>query len=124
MNCFCENVPKQFDLLISSKLDHVKFLNFHGQEGARLSRDQTVHERTYHKSSLLMAFMSPLLFNAPEGYFTLLESLYVDGIVTTSSWKPFVERRIREWSDVTFLSVYPCYRSIWSLTCIVSTAKV
>jgi hypothetical protein len=87
--------------MLKTNADHNKFLNFHGQNGARLSREQTIHEATDHKSSLLMAILSPLLFYAPVAHFKSLEKMYVDGIVTKIPWRRFIDRLNEEWTEFT-----------------------
>lgn len=71
---------------------HCQYLNYHGQQGARLSRDQTVHGDSYEKRSVMMKCLAPLLFNAPYEHIRSLQRLYVDSIVNQLDWRTFVQK--------------------------------
>ncbi|KAG2069582.1 hypothetical protein BDR04DRAFT_1101474 [Suillus decipiens] len=71
---------------------HCQYLNYHGQRGARLSRDQTVHGDSYEKRSVMMKCLAPLLFNAPYEHIHSLHKLYVDSIVNQLDWRTFVQK--------------------------------
>lgn len=79
---------------------HHRFVNFHGQHGARLNSDQTVHGRK-HQRSLLIQLLSPLLFSAPDVHLKSLESILVDRIVRLGSWNRFIGKLNSEWSEFT-----------------------
>ncbi|KAE9407934.1 hypothetical protein BT96DRAFT_808664, partial [Gymnopus androsaceus JB14] len=70
-----------------------RFINFHGQPGARLDRDCSIHypSSTVHNRPWLMRCLSPALFSAPDLYYRSLTKLYVDGLVHEASWADFVQ---------------------------------
>ncbi|KAF8868712.1 hypothetical protein BD779DRAFT_1683230 [Infundibulicybe gibba] len=86
--------------LMAIACDH-KFLNFHGQECARLSRDQSVHEPAPQSTSYYYRAMSMLLFYSPEIYTQMLRTIFVDDHIFYVAWKPFVRELVSEWRDVT-----------------------
>ena len=63
MHVFC-----MYQFLITMFLltwsDHAYFINYYGEDCARLNFDQTVHGWRYHPS-LLMTFFAPLFFMEP-----------------------------------------------------------
>ncbi|KAJ7069754.1 hypothetical protein C8F01DRAFT_1363877 [Mycena amicta] len=79
-----------------------KFLNFYGLPCARLNQDQSVYER-HSGRSYLFRLLSPLLFFAPVSYLDSLERSYVDGLVLTRIWKPFIRKLNTEWQDFTLI---------------------
>ncbi|KAG0702059.1 hypothetical protein DFH29DRAFT_528412 [Suillus ampliporus] len=83
---------------------HCQYLNYHGQRGARLSRDQTVHGDTYEQRSIMMKCLAPLLFNAPYEHVRSLHKLYVDSIVNHIDWRTFVQKLNAEMQDFNLLA--------------------
>ncbi|KIJ61621.1 hypothetical protein HYDPIDRAFT_189512 [Hydnomerulius pinastri MD-312] len=83
---------------------HNSFLNFHGERGARLCRDQTVHGDTFHERSALMTFLSPLLFRAPYVHIRSLHGLYVDSLVNIYDWGLFLDKLNKEVQDFNLLA--------------------
>ncbi|KAH9947505.1 hypothetical protein B0H21DRAFT_738326 [Amylocystis lapponica] len=78
---------------------HLKFINFHGQYGARLSRDQSVHGETEQRRTLLISLLSPLFFNAPDIHLRSLEKLWVDGLINRLPWGNFIGRMQSDWQE-------------------------
>ncbi|EMD35462.1 hypothetical protein CERSUDRAFT_157231 [Gelatoporia subvermispora B] len=78
---------------------HHRFLNFHGQHGARLCRDQTIYGQPNFNRSLLMNLLSPLFFNAPSEHLRGLEQIWIDNVMVYSQWKHFIEKLKGEWTD-------------------------
>ncbi|KAG1831953.1 hypothetical protein DFJ58DRAFT_918204 [Suillus subalutaceus] len=83
---------------------HCQYLNYHGQQGARLSRDQTVHDDSYEERSMMMRCLAPLLFNAPYEHVRSLHKLYVDSIVNQLDWRTFVQKLNAEMQDFNLLA--------------------
>jgi hypothetical protein len=79
---------------------HHRFVNFHGQYGARLNSDQTIHG-SKHQRSFLIQLLSPLLFSAPDIHLKSLELILVDRIVRLGSWNCFIRKLNSEWSEFT-----------------------
>jgi hypothetical protein len=83
---------------------HCQYLNYHGQQCARLSRDQTVHGDTYQERSVMMRCLAPFLFNAPYEHVHSLHKLYVDSIVNQLDWRSFVQNLNAEMQDFNLLA--------------------
>lgn len=64
------------------------FLNFHGENCARLSCEQTVHGWAY-APSMLMVVLAPLLFLEPVTQVRELHKIFTDHTVRTSRWNAF-----------------------------------
>ncbi|KAG7449909.1 uncharacterized protein BT62DRAFT_928667 [Guyanagaster necrorhizus] len=79
-----------------------RFINFHGQPGARLARDQLIYG-TPSKRTLLVSFLSPFLFFAPDINLATLKRIGGDGYVHThkASWSNFTDKLSAEWQEVT-----------------------
>ncbi|RDB29917.1 hypothetical protein Hypma_014083 [Hypsizygus marmoreus] len=78
-----------------------RFYNFHGQPGARLGRDQSVHGKIRNERSLLILALSPLFFFAPEVHLRSLEKMWVDEVIRNVSWTQFVNQLNAEWQEFT-----------------------
>ncbi|KAH7904893.1 hypothetical protein BJ138DRAFT_1073194 [Hygrophoropsis aurantiaca] len=87
-----------------NKFRHNQFLQFHGEQCARLSRDQSVYGESYTKRSLMMIVLSSILFRAPYVHIRALHNLYVDTLVNEDDWKRFVGRLISETQDFNLLA--------------------
>ncbi|KAJ7029498.1 hypothetical protein C8F04DRAFT_1116530 [Mycena alexandri] len=79
-----------------------KFLNFYGLPCARLNQDQSVYPAR-GSASYLFLLASPLLFYTPNAYLESLERFYVDGLVLTRIWKPFIFKLNEEWQEFTLI---------------------
>jgi hypothetical protein len=77
---------------------HQKFLHFHGQNGARLNRDQTVHGSPYQPSWFIKKF-GPVFFYAPEMHLDVLVNIWVDEIVCHVHWNGFLDKITSEWRE-------------------------
>jgi hypothetical protein len=80
---------------------HVKFLNFHGQHGARLSRDQSLYGHVKGQPTLLICLLSPFLFYAPDVHFRTLEEAWIDNLIHLNCWRELIGRLRGEWTDFT-----------------------
>ena len=76
-----------------------RFLNFHGQFGARVGRDQDIAGDAKGKRTFLVTILSPFLFSAPDTHLRQLEKLWVDSKVTAKHWKQHVQTLKDEWIE-------------------------
>ncbi|KAJ6499945.1 hypothetical protein C8R47DRAFT_1193573 [Mycena vitilis] len=88
---------------IMSLLCDTKFLNFHGQEAARLSRNQSVYgvPPREERRSWAMSVLSPILFYVPDTHLHGFDKIWVDEIASTGPWKALTGKLISEWSECT-----------------------
>jgi hypothetical protein len=89
----------------------LRFLNFHGQQGARLNSDQTVHGDNSRKRTIMIGFLSPLLFFAPDVHLRTLEGIWVDELISLGPWKSFTAKLNAEWQEYT---LFVCHRNEFS----------
>ncbi|KAJ8522039.1 hypothetical protein ONZ45_g1350 [Pleurotus djamor] len=76
-----------------------RFANFHGEFGARLQREQSVHFPDGLGRSFLIRIVSPFLFNAPDIHLRALHLIFPDGVAYTPSWRSFIKKLNEEWQD-------------------------
>ncbi|KAF8842886.1 hypothetical protein BDN67DRAFT_925280 [Paxillus ammoniavirescens] len=81
---------------------HTYFLNFYGEECARLSFDQTIHGWKY-KPSWLMATCAPLLFMAPMTNVRSLHRMF-DGIASKDKRDSFINKLDSQLADTNLLA--------------------
>ncbi|KAG1748341.1 uncharacterized protein EDB91DRAFT_1113503 [Suillus paluster] len=103
-NCIQSAYDKCFIARMMNHFKHCQYLNYYGQKGARLSRDQTVHGDTYEQRSIMITCLAPLLFNAPYEHVYSLHKLYVDSIVNYIDWRTFVQKLNAEMQDFNLLA--------------------
>jgi hypothetical protein len=96
-------------LVIDSRifLARWRFLYFHGQKHARLSKDQTVYDKPMHGRTLLITLFSPFLLLGPELYMRQMESLWDDATTLSTEWRAFVRNSLDEWKDLILTVRYP-----------------
>ncbi|KIJ07799.1 hypothetical protein PAXINDRAFT_139695 [Paxillus involutus ATCC 200175] len=82
---------------------HAYFLNFHGEECARLNFDQTIHGWRYHPS-WLMATCAPLLFMAPVTSVRSLHRIFVDEIASKAKWNTYINKLNSQLQDTNLLA--------------------
>ena len=87
--------------VMSSLLDHERFLHLHGQKMARLNRGQSVHPVTEKKRTLLMTVISPLMLYGAEAHLNKLQDICSDFIFNAVLWKEMVGRVTDEWREFT-----------------------
>lgn len=73
-----------------------RFVNFHGQHGARLSRLQSIRPDS-KKRTLMMIILSPTLFFAPDIHLKNIEEVWIDRMVLQEPWSDFIDNLVREW---------------------------
>ena len=88
-------------IVLKHELARQRFYNFHGQPGARLSRDQSVHEKIENKRSWFITLTLPLLFYAPHAHLQALEEVWVDEKVSALVWNRVLGRIYAEWKGFT-----------------------
>ncbi|PCH35224.1 hypothetical protein WOLCODRAFT_139810 [Wolfiporia cocos MD-104 SS10] len=76
-----------------------RFLNFHGQQEARLDREQAVFEETRRKRSYLITVISPLLFYLPDQYIGEIHKIWVDHTINHRPWRAFIAGLQRDWES-------------------------
>ncbi|OSX61051.1 hypothetical protein POSPLADRAFT_1047329 [Postia placenta MAD-698-R-SB12] len=87
-------------------LAHQRFLHYHGQKAARLSRDQSVFDKGDEHRTLLITVLAPLLFNAPDVHLKALEKIWIDNIITIIPWSHFMSKLQTDWQEyVLFATV-------------------
>jgi hypothetical protein len=86
------------------------FFNFHGENCARLSYEQTVHGWAY-APSILMVVLAPLLFLEPVTQVRELHKIFADHTVRMSRWNAFSSKLNGQLHDSNLLaSLYFHYR--------------
>lgn len=90
---------------------HQKFLHFHGQNGARLCRDQSLYNTGPSKRSLLITILSPILFNAPDVHLRALGDIWVDDIIGHVPWTDFMTKLTNDWKEFTLYVCVMCLGS-------------
>lgn len=84
-------------------IGYERFMNFHGQHGARLSRLQSI--RPYAKKrTLIMIILSPALFFAPDIHLKGIEDVWIDRMVLQEPWKDFIDNLVRGWEGFVLYS--------------------
>ncbi|KAF8190319.1 hypothetical protein K438DRAFT_1831838 [Mycena galopus ATCC 62051] len=79
---------------------HTRVYNFHGEPGARLDVDQSVHA-SVQKRTRLIKILDPLFCYAPDFHLSALRAMYTDGLVHHRGWAEFVTRLNDEWQEFT-----------------------
>ncbi|KAI0703727.1 hypothetical protein BC835DRAFT_1410463 [Cytidiella melzeri] len=80
-------------------VEHV-FLNFHGERGARIHREDSVHKTSLHnKRSWLFKIVTPLLFFMPSVYMDEIENVWIDETVDWISWRRFILLLSKDWQQ-------------------------
>ena len=90
MKIFCMSLLTLFNTLLTIA-DYNHFLNYYGEECARLNFDQRVHGWKY-RPSLSMKIFAPLLFMVPRNNVRMLHGIFVDDIVNKEKWNMFVSK--------------------------------
>ncbi|EIW87350.1 hypothetical protein CONPUDRAFT_161915 [Coniophora puteana RWD-64-598 SS2] len=80
-----------------------KFVNFHGQKGARLRVNQSIYCKGGQRSYLFHV-ANILMLGAPDVHMKSLKNIWVDDMLNQVPWKQFVTTLNREWQDYTLYS--------------------
>ncbi|KAJ7045570.1 hypothetical protein C8F04DRAFT_1065334 [Mycena alexandri] len=88
---------------IMSQFHYERFVNFYGQEAARICRNKSVHGKALMQDShsWLMKILSRLLFNAPQVQLIGFDRIWVDEIAAREPWIKQIERLTSEWAEHT-----------------------
>ena len=78
---------------------HHRWLNCYGQTYARLASDQSVYNKPKPGHTILIKALAPLLWEAPEVHLRGLNEVFVDGIVSKTSWDAFFANLQKEWQE-------------------------
>ncbi len=80
---------------------HPRFLDYHGQYGARLNREESVYNHEPKSRSLLIKILAPTLWNAPDAHLRALEKIWIDNTTSAVSWRQFIQKLKDEWQEFT-----------------------
>lgn len=83
---------------------HQRFLHYHGQKAARLSRDQSVFSDAHEHRTPLISILAPILFNAPDVHLKSLENIWIDNIITLIPWSQFMSKLQTDWQEYVLFS--------------------
>ncbi|KAJ7783234.1 hypothetical protein B0H16DRAFT_1496050 [Mycena metata] len=88
---------------IMGQFYYERFVNFYGQEAARLCRNKSVHGKALMQDnhSWLMKILSWLLFNAPQVQLIGFDRIWVDEIAAREPWIRQIEKLTSEWAEHT-----------------------
>src|SRR6266700_7427147 len=86
-----------------SPIDHTQFLNYYGEPHARLQRNFSVHGDAINPRTYLIKSISMFLFFAPEVHLSMLQRMWVDGVLHKSVWEDAFKKINGEWADITLL---------------------
>ncbi|KAJ7703142.1 hypothetical protein B0H17DRAFT_1175927 [Mycena rosella] len=80
-----------------------RFLNYYGQEAARLSRYQSIYGEPSSKDtrSWLGSIISVILFYAPDVHLNSLDKIWVDKIAAKQEWIKLISKLTSEWAEHT-----------------------
>ncbi|KAL0956561.1 hypothetical protein HGRIS_002698 [Hohenbuehelia grisea] len=81
-----------------SQIQYQRFIDFYGQHGARLTRDDSVHDKGVSRTWLI-EILSPFLFSAPDVHLMNLRKVYTDDSVSFIQFKQFIIKLHNEWQD-------------------------
>ena len=77
--------------------DTRRVLQFHGEQGARISRLDSAFHASSRPRTLIFTLLSPLLFFMPNIYLKELERLYVDQTIHYDFWAQFMTSLKSDW---------------------------
>jgi hypothetical protein len=79
--------------------DHERLLHLHGEKGARLDSDQSIHPK--RSRTCIIKILSPLLFFGPEIHIRKLVKISVDSLVRTHDWDKLLAELTDDWKEFT-----------------------
>jgi NADH:ubiquinone oxidoreductase subunit len=90
-----------------SNVSNYRFINHHGQELTRLSRDQAIFVRSAAESSRIPRFWSKWLFGAPDQYLSRFDTVFVDEFLHAHDWRRFMATAHQDWRiSIAFSFLY------------------
>jgi hypothetical protein len=78
-------------------------LHYHGQDIARIQRNQSIFSATLQPHTWLIRLLSPLLYYAPDAHLEALEGLWIDEAINNVPWRKFIKRMEDEWQTFIVL---------------------
>lgn len=76
------------------------FINFHGERGARIHRNDSVLKgKIRAKRSLGFLIITPFLFFVPSVYMKEIENVWIDNTADHISWRKFTTLLYRDWNQ-------------------------
>lgn len=85
-----------------TRIVHDRVLHYYGQRGARLNRNETIHDMVDPRlPSYIFLLASPLLFFEPDVYLRKLYDMYVDEMINEVPWTKFWDDMRRDWERAT-----------------------
>ncbi|KAL6302656.1 hypothetical protein BKA93DRAFT_827172 [Sparassis latifolia] len=91
--------PGSFCSLTKMMYVLARFMNYHGQQYARLDRDRSVYEGSDEPHSYIFLMLSPLLFYTPDLYIEELEKVWVEETAHYQPWNIFVSSLQKDWES-------------------------
>ncbi|KAG6889441.1 hypothetical protein C0995_001209 [Termitomyces sp. Mi166 len=76
-----------------------RFINYHGQYGARLNFSQSIHSDDLPKRTWFIKIISLLLLSAPNVHLKSLNELWVDQITLKARWVKFFVKMNDQWGE-------------------------
>ncbi|KAI0806190.1 hypothetical protein BC629DRAFT_1590599 [Irpex lacteus] len=96
--------PNAYDMWIVARckqnLAEYMFINFHGERGARIHRnDSVLRGKIRTKRSLGFLIITPFLFFVPSVYMKEIENVWIDNTADHISWRKFTTLLYRDWNQ-------------------------
>ncbi|KAH9946754.1 hypothetical protein B0H21DRAFT_388772 [Amylocystis lapponica] len=96
---------------------HLKFLNFHGQYGARLTKNQNVYRAFWDSSKApFRGFLEPLFFGTKLKYLRDLQDVWADGIFHGARRDEVNEKMRSTWQQITTVATLIVSRNVQFLS--------
>ncbi|KAH0579359.1 hypothetical protein H2248_003499 [Termitomyces sp. 'cryptogamus'] len=76
-----------------------RFINYHGQYGARLNFSQSIHSNNPPENTWFFTIVSLLLLSAPNVHLKSLNELWVDQITLKARWVKFFVKMNSQWGE-------------------------
>ena len=76
-----------------------RFIHFHGQKTPRQDRYKSIYKDGHHGRTILIRFLSPILFFFPDVHLRELEKLWTDEIMVEALWRDFMQKLVSEWTE-------------------------
>lgn len=109
-----DDVPSGYTTCIVGRLwsnvSNYRFINHHGQELTRLSRDQAIFIRSAAQSSRIPWFWSKLLLGVSDQYLSRFQNVFVDEFLHVHDWRRFMATAHDDWRlsiSFSFLFLLP-----------------
>ncbi|KAI0806179.1 hypothetical protein BC629DRAFT_1590590 [Irpex lacteus] len=87
-----------------SNLSWSRFLNHHGEYGARLNSNQSVYGDDNPSRGPLISLFYLLFFNAPVGHLKSIHNAYTDELIKLDTWKKHLDDLVDNWREYILYS--------------------